>query len=363
MKRELAFGFSAIALVMAASAGRAQAAEKCDPVGKAQFVCLTEGAEDIAHVPKSDWVIVSGVLRAVNTKDHAEVDLYPSADKFDKKTYAGCPGPIGGAEAAEKKIRAGGLNVEEGANGIHKLRFLHGGERRAVEVFELNATGKTPTLAWVGCIPYPQDAGFNSMGVLPNNGVVATNFLPASMGGFRGDKGANSRARLSAGENVSSLFEWTPAGGWAKIPGSEGSGLNGIEASKDGKAIYVSEWAVNQVVKFTREPGKPAVKEVIARLNFHPDNLRWQPDGTLVVAGQTGTVEDVLNTCLSKNDCSKNSSSAAIIDPVKKTAREVVTANPDSAAMHIATAGTIVGKEIWLANIGGGMRIGRFQLP
>ncbi len=133
------------------------------------------------EMPKSDWVIVSGVLRAVNTKDHSEVELYPTADKFDKKTYASCPGPISGTEVTEKKIRAGGLNVEEGANGIHKLRFLHGGERRAVEVFELNAAGKTPTLAWVGCIPYPQDAGFNSMGVLPNNGVVATNFLPASM--------------------------------------------------------------------------------------------------------------------------------------------------------------------------------------
>ena len=363
MARESMFGFSAVVFVAAATALPAQAAETCDPVGKAQFVCLSEGAEDIAHVPKSDWVIVSGVLRAVNTKTHAEVDLFPASDKFDKKTYADCPGPIRGTEAAEKKIRAGGLNVEEGANGVHKLRFLHGGERRAVDVFELDANGKTPALAWVGCIPYPQDAGFNSMGVLPNNGVVATNFLPASMGGFRGDKGVNSRAKLSAGENVSSLYEWMPGAGWSKIPGSEGSGLNGIEASKDGKTIYVSEWAVNQVVKYTREPGKPAVKEVIAKLNFHPDNLRWQPDGTLMVAGQTGTVEDVLNTCLSKNDCSKNASSAAIIDPVKKTVREVVTAHPDSPAMHIATAGTIVGKEIWLANIGGGTRIGRFPLP
>jgi hypothetical protein len=331
-------------------------------VGKAQFVCLSEGAEDIAHVPKSDWVIVSGVLRAINAKDHTEIDLFPAAEKFDKKTYAACPGPIGGQEAKDKKIRAGGLNVEEGAGGVHTLRFLHGGERRAVEVFEINVTGKAPALTWLGCIPYPADAGFNSMSVLPNNGVVATNFLPASMGGFRGEQGTNSRAKLTAGENVSSLWEWSPSAGWSKIPGSEGSGLNGIEASKDGRAIYVSEWATNQVVRYAREPGKPAVRDVIVKLNFHPDNLRWQPDGTLVVAGQTGTVEDVLNTCLSKNDCTKNMSSAAIIDPAKKTAREVVTAFPDSPAMHIATAGTVVGKEIWLANIGGGTRIGRFPL-
>ncbi|MCA0201814.1 MAG: hypothetical protein LCH56_13430 [Proteobacteria bacterium] len=80
-----------------------------------------------------------------------------------------------------------------------------------------------------------------------------------------------------------------------------------------------------------REPHKPAVKDVIAKLDFHPDNLRWQVDDALVVSGQTGMVADTLNPCLSKNDCTKNSASAAIIDPSQKTAHGVVTARPDRA--------------------------------
>lgn len=354
MKANLLFIAAVFAGLAVSGVGNAATSEgDCNAIGKAKFVCLSESAEDIVAIPNSDWVVISGTLRAVNTKTHTEVDLFANDQKFDKAVYSACPGPIGGKEAEDKKYRSGGINIRRGANGVHTLYVLHGGDGAAVQIFEIKAASPKPVLTWIGCAPYPESVGFNSVAFLPNNGIVATNFLPRSFGGYRGDKGKVAREKLTAGENVSDLWEWNPGKGWYKIPGSEGAGLNGIEASPDGKWIYANEWATGKVSRYSNPaPGQTATKEVIATVDFHPDNLRWQPDGTLLVAGQNGSVEDVLQTCLTTNDCSKNGSNVVLVDPTSKTVRKLVDHYPANLSYEIATGGMVVGKEVWVSGIG-----------
>jgi hypothetical protein len=208
-------------------------------------------------------------------------------------------------------------------------------------------------LTWIGCLPSPDNVGLNSIAYLPNNGVVGTNFLPRSYGGYRNEQGKAAREKLTAGENISDLWEWTPGTGWYKVPGSEGSGLNGVEATKDGKWIYANEWANGKVTRFANvAPGKPGSREVIATLDFHPDNVRWQADGTLLVAGQTGSVEDVLQTCLAVNECSKMGANIVTIDPTTKKVRKIVERYATGPGFDISTGGTIIGKEVWVSGIG-----------
>jgi hypothetical protein len=352
-------------LLLSTTANAAPSEGDCNAIGKANFVCLSESAEDIVALPKSDWVVISGTLRAVNTKTYAQIDLFPTEEKLDKALYGSCPGPIEGKEAEEKKVRAGGINIGPGANGAYTLYVLHGGGGKgSVEIFDIKNGAKAPTITWVGCAPYPEGVGFNSVAFLPNHGIVATNFLPRSFGGYRGDKGKVAREKLTAGENVSDLWEWNPGKGWYKIQGSEGSGLNGIEASPDGKWIYANEWANGKISRYSNVgPGQTSTKDVIATVDFHPDNLRWQPDGKLLVAGQSGTVEDVLQTCLTTNDCSKNGSNVVLVDPNTKKVTKLVVKYPANQSFEISTGGMIVGKEVWVSGIGSHTkRLARFPI-
>jgi hypothetical protein len=339
-----------------------RAAESCNDIGKAKFACVSGNAEDLVALPGSDWLVVSGTLRAVNVKDHTEVNLFPTEAKWDKTLYGACPGPLTGKEADEKKIRAHGINVREGKNGIHTLYDVHHGERESIEVFEINVNGKTPTSAWIGCVVAAPDAGFNGLAVLPDNGLAVTSFTRRSAGGFRGEKGKATRARLAAGEDVSEIWEWHPGDKeWKIIPGSQGPGLNGLEASKDGKYLYASGWANGQIIRYTRGQTPPE-RKVIATVNFHPDNMRWQKDGTLVTAGQNGSVDEVLEECLANARCTKTASSAAIIDPNTGKVREVFTNYPSNDQFDLATSALIANGELWVGSIGRGTRIGRFPL-
>ncbi|MGE3476330.1 MAG: hypothetical protein AB7H70_11050 [Rhodospirillaceae bacterium] len=343
------------------NANAATGADGCAPIGKAHFTCVSGNAEDLVAIPGSDWIVISGVLRAVNTKDNSEVSLFTAENRLDGKLYGSCPGPLTGAEIADKKIHAHGINVREGKGGLHTLYVVHHGSRESVEVFELDARGKAPKTAWVGCVPAPADAGFNGLAVLPDNGVAVTSFTRRSMGGFRGEKGKMTRERLAKGENVSEIWEWMPGKEWTIIPGSEGPGLNGVEASKDGKYLYASAWATGEIIRYTRGQ-TPSEKKILGKVNFHADNIRWQPDGSLVTAGQTGSVDEVLEECLANQRCTKTASSVAIIDPASGKVREVVTGYPSNGEFDLSTAALIAGKEMWVGSIGRGARIARFPL-
>jgi hypothetical protein len=110
-------------------------------------------------------------------------------------------------------------------------------------------------------------------------------------------------------------------------------------------------------------PGQTSTKDVIATVDFHPDNLRWQPDGKLLVAGQSGTVEDVLQTCLTTNDCSKNGSNVVLVDPNTKKVTKLVVKYPANQSFEISTGGMIVGKEVWVSGIGSHTkRLARFPI-
>lgn len=342
--------------VLLAAAANAAAPTDCKSSGKVKAVCLSDAAEDIVSMPNSDWVVISGKVRAVNTKTHETVDLYPSREKFDKALYGTCPGPLGGKEAQQKSFSSGGINIRPGANGVHTLYTLHTNRaehRSDVQIFEIEAASSKPTLTWIGCLAAPEGVGLNSIAYLPDNGIVASNFLPRSFGGYRGDQGKVAREKLTAGENISDLWEWNPGTGWYQVPGSEGSGLNGVEASKDGKWIYANEWANGKVTRFANaSPGQPGSREVIATVDFHPDNVRWQADGTLLVAGQTGSVEEVLQTCLTVNECSRMGANVILIDPNTRKTRKLVEHYSPGPGFDISTSGTIVGKELWVGGIG-----------
>jgi sugar lactone lactonase YvrE len=321
----------------------------CDPDGNVKFVCGVISPEDLVAVPRSDWVVASGLTGGgvvlVNTRDHSTIKVFPTAsprERLDKKTYAACPGPVDPAEG--EKFSAHGLAVAAGPDRVHTVYLVHHGFRESIEVFEIDTRPTSPAFTWVGCVVAPQPVRMNSVSPLPGGGFVATN--PTRVG-----------VPPPSPDNTGEVWEWNMKEGWKAVPGSESQGPNGIEASRDGRWLYVNLWPARKVMKLSR--GQTPVVKSIVDVGFHPDNIRWQADGSLLSAGHGGPTPERVRECLRKV-CPDAASVVARIDPERFTAREIIR-YPASERFYSSTVALQVGKEVWIGTITGD-RIARYPV-
>lgn len=342
---------SAAVLVLAVTPVATQP-KGCEADGKIQFICGITSPEDLVPVPRSEWVVASGYIRGgvslVNTKTFAATQVFPVAkpvERFDRNTYSQCPGPVDPGE--KEKLSAHGLAIRPGADRVHTIYLVHHGFRESIEVFEIDTRPAPPTFTWVGCVIAPETAAFNSVTPLAGGGFAATN--------------PNRRVKPPPGAdptNTGEIWEWNPKSGFSIIPGSEGNGPNGIEASADGRWLYVNHWPARKILKLSRGQ-KPIVKEFVD-VNFQPDNIRAQPDGSLLAAGHGGPDTPTVIKCLMVV-CDNAASVVARIDPKEWTAKEIIR-YPANQKFYSSTVALQVGKEIWIGTITGD-RIARYPLP
>ena len=326
----------------------AQNAAGCNPAGNVQFVCGQVSPEDLAVVPGSEWVLASGdaangAIRLISVRDGTTTVLFPAGaprERADTKTYDSCPGPIDSAE--REKFRAHGLYLRTGKNSVHTLYVVHHGNRESIEVFELDARSKVPGLTWIGCAVAPDPVGLNSVVALPEGGFAATNFQPRGA--------ARGRANMQAGEKNGELWEWHPASGWKIVPGTEASGANGIEISKDGKWFYMAGWGTQTFIRFSR--GATPVKRDEIPVGFRLDNLRWAPDGSLLGAGQEIPAAGGFGMAISH---------VIKIEPSTLKVQELIR-YPYNDAFNFSTVAIQIGREIWVGSVRGD-RIARFPAP
>jgi hypothetical protein len=167
---------------------------------------------------------------------------------------------------------------------------------------------------------------------------------------------AGVSAKVLSGDRNGEVWEWHPRTGWAKVPGSEASGANGLELSADGKWYYVAEWGNRAFMRLSR--GKTPAERQEIPVGFRVDNLRWSRDGrTLLVAGQdralaelpqgTGPVTQV--------------SIIGRIDPQAMTYAELVH-QPLPPGLFAATVALEVGRDYWVGSFRGD-RITRYPIP
>src|SRR5438034_752107 len=247
---------------------------------------------------------------------------------------------VGVTPAAARENPAGCGRL--GNNRVHTLYVVHHGNRESIEIFEFNAGAKPPALTWVGCAVAPEPIGLNSVVALPEGGFATTNFQ--TRGAARG------RANMQAGETNGELWEWHTGTGWKIVPGSEASGANGIEISKDGKWFYMAGWGSQTFIRFSR--GQTPVKRDEIPVGFRLDNLRWAPDGSLIGAGQLIPAAGGFAMAISH---------VIKINPNTLKVQQIIR-YPFNDVFNFATAPLQVGKEIWVGSVRGD-KIARFPLP
>jgi len=344
----LAIGAAACTTVISA---QAPAPASCEPSGPVRFVCGLNGPEDLVQVPGTRWLIASSFagdgLALVDTRTSAVTKLFPSAaaaTRPDTATYDACPGP----PVTAPRFQTHGLFLKPGRGGKHALYVVAHDPRESVEVFEIDARPATPGIAWVGCAVAPDPIGLNSVLALPDGGFIATNFQPRLP---PGSGGGPFQPALINGENNGELWEWHTKTGWKKVPGSESAGANGVEMSKDGKWLYIAQWGNRTFARLSRT-GDRVTRDVI-NLGFRVDNVRWAPDGTLLVAGQGGPDCAVLPQTRDAAPCSGVATSTiGKIDPTRWTYTKLVD-YPTSNVISAATVAIQIGDEFWSGSFRG----------
>lgn len=305
-------------------------AEICVSDGEIQFICGPANPEDLILIPNTPWVIASGSISssrvegsiyAVNIDDYSSRVIFPDntlLSQHDTAGYTNCPGP------PKSSFQPHGIAIREGHDRMHTLYVVGHGEREAIEVFNLDARGNIPSLQWIGCIVAPEGVNrFNAVTSLPNSAIAATDFDPP-----RGE-----------------LWEWNPSDGWIEVPGSRMRGPNGLVSSEDGQWLYIGGWIDQALVRLSR--GTSPVQVDSIPVGFRVDNLRWAPDGNLLLAGQ-----DI--GCEGPGQCRMVGTRAVQVNPVTLDVQDLVN-YPDNELFKMGTVAIRVKDEIWV----GGLRDGQ----
>lgn len=329
-----------IAAVMgaAALAAAAGAAHDCAPRGGLSFICGPVGSEDIARVPGTRWLVASGLnlgtpahLYLIDTRSRRAQPLYPLPGTPKPSHTADCPGPPDPA-----KMSTDGLTIRAGAGGRAMLYVANHGDRRAIEMFRLDARDRTPTATWVGCALMPARTLPNAVVALAGGRLIVSSFHDPD------DAGAwDEMARQAP---TGSLWEWRPGAGFRRIQAGPISGANGLELSPDERTLYVSAWSASKLVVL--HLGSLKRREIA--LDFLPDNIKRGRDGRLLVGGQRTRVASIA-ACRGAQ-CPQDWV-VAQVDPVRGIVTPLVARHGD-ARINYACTGLEAGGTLYITNRG-----------
>jgi hypothetical protein len=261
-------------------------ANACLPDSGLEAICGPVASEDLARIPGTHWLIVSGLnvgspahLYLIDTHSKHSRTLFPlNRSRLEAQaSFRGtCPGPL-----QPDRMSIDGLNIRAGSNGAPAMLLAaNHGDRHAIEFFRIDLRPE-PTLTWVGCAPMPKGTLANAVVPLSDGGMLVTSFHDPD------DRQAWNR--MDRGEATGGVWEWHLESGWKLLPTSGIPGANGIEISTDERTLYVSAWAASQLLVIDRPSGSTRV----VPLDFRPDNIHRATDGTLLIGGQRAAVRDI----------------------------------------------------------------------
>jgi hypothetical protein len=326
------------------------AVQGCGPADGLEFVCGLQAVEDLVQVGKSRWLLGSGLggggrsgtLVLIDTRARSGTVIYPATEvvvAHDSARFAACATP-----PDTKVFNAHGISIRNVRGERYELLVVNHGGREAIEFFGVDATGDNPKLSWLGCVAMPADTSINSLDTLPDGGFIATHFYTPSKGGI---------GAVFAREITGGLLEWHPGGAVTPIAGTELSGANGIVLQDEGRTMIVAAWGTRDLVRFERR-GDAVTKKVVP-LDFAADNIRWNSDGKLLVAGQKFAARR-------EGPAGLDGWTVAVFDPATLALVKKLKEVDGKASFQGVSSALEVGNEIWVGPFSGD-RIAYFSKP
>ncbi len=351
--RKMVSTLGAFAAVLCVDAwGQETHVGQCSAGALVTYICGPQNVEDLIRIEGTDWVLASqfvperaalGGFYLINTKNGSFSEVAPDFSAAADPIYRQCPGAPKGTQFA-----AHGISIRRRPSRRMEVYAVNHGGRNSIEVFSLDVSGVRPRLTWRGCVVTPEAVSPNSVTYLPGGGFAVTSF------GDQTDQ--QSSEKILAGKPIGFVIEWLPATGWAKVPGTEFAANNGIVASEDGKTLFVTGWGDGSLNIVSRAK-TPLPTRMVKLGDFHPDNIRYAPDGSLLITGQVAEAKAIFE-CGSVPVCTV-AFRVVRVDPKSLMVRTVVDAlgSPEFGG---ATSAIVVGDQLWLGTFRGN-RIARFK--
>jgi len=130
-----------------------------------------------------------------------------------------------------------------------------------------------PTLAWRGCVKFPEHAVLNDVAALPDGGFAVTHM-------YDRENELLAQLKSALGFNDGHVWRWTPGSPIGVIANSEAKMPNGIEVAADGNSIWVNNYIEGQVVQYDL-----ATEDVLSSIAIpNIDNSAWLDDEHLLIA-------------------------------------------------------------------------------
>ncbi len=318
-----------------------------------KFVCGLASAEDLLPIEAGRYLVASSFdpNRGVGLYlvDAAEKSARPmelaAAAKGDPQFRAGPGAPD------FNKIYTHGIEVGPTHSDTTLVYAVNHGGRESIEVFRVSS--RDSTAMWVGCVLLPEECFGNAVCRMHDGSLLITQFFDK-----RGGLPSNQNPTVSG-----LVFHWTPEKGLARVPGSEFSGDNGVLGSPDGNFVFVAAWATNEIWKI---PLKGIGPRTCARFDFRPDDLRWAPDGSILIAGQACSPPSSSGSAATPASAASGPSLpedwvCVRLDPQAMVSSVVLKAK-GTKAFGNATTAVQVGKTVWFGTYQGD-RIAYVEIP
>lgn len=326
----------------------------CNSSGDMQPICQFSNPEDLLLLPDGESILVSeygtyfdanpGALAIYNTKSNQTYKLPALTEltepKWGQEDCTTPPGPAWSPHGLDLSVRSDGA--------LQLLVVNHAPEER-IEFIELTRSEQQYQALWRGCVQPPANSYINSVASTPNSGLVMTHMFPKDSPTI----GTTSLAvALSAlGKPSGYVIQWdAQTNQFKNLKYSTGGFPNGVLISPKGHHMYVAYSTDNKVVKFDRQTG-----EVIGEVKVaHPDNLRWDQQGSILVAGMpVSGLEAIL--CQEASREGKQCAGAFEIHRINPTEMkaEKIIAHDGTAPMGSATVAIQVDESIYIGSFAG----------
>jgi hypothetical protein len=207
------------------------AAPPCTPSGPYEPICGLQAPEDLERLPGGGRLLVSQMRGPTHLPDNniAELDLATRAIRVlpvvpaTRVAWAdaGCTEP-------DPKHDVHGFDLSSDAEDNLQLLVVNHGSRESIEIFQVAGDAGDRTLQWRGCVVTPADVRLNDVAARPQGGFIAT-----VMGEAKHFSSPEGFKFLVSGENTGYLLEWTPDGGFRKLPGSDAAFAANLKAVVD----------------------------------------------------------------------------------------------------------------------------------
>jgi SMP-30/Gluconolactonase/LRE-like region len=269
-----------LALVALAACGEIDTT--CEPDGDIIPICGVQMPEDMEPLPDAGGILIGeygdgGLLPGALTwfQPGAEHKFTRLVESGNITTGAGaqnwgdadCPLP--------DQLSPHGIHLSQRGDTMQLLVVNHSSREHVLfyEVQPASDNMTAPTLAWRGCVVFPENAVLNDVAALPDGGFAVTHM-------YDQENQMLAQIKSALGFSAGHVWRWSPDSGIHVMANTQARLPNGIEVAADGKSIWVNNYIEQELRQYD-----VATEELLITIEIpNIDNSAWLPDGRLLLA-------------------------------------------------------------------------------